>query len=286
MSKKNSFLQTYDWKDISIILLSLTGILLSLYLTINYYSGSDLSYCITGTDCDVVKKSAYSKIFGLPVSALGIIGYIAICVSMLSSLSKRNKWNMLFIFSSLGFSFSIYLTYLELFIIKAVCSYCIISALLITLILFLVINKKVIMAPKFSYAKVFILFIFMSAIVFAGSYSAQSPDPNSSENLAESNERQINLAKHISEYGAVMYGAYNCPHCISQKEMFGKAFKHIRYVECNNRGPNANPSLCFAKGIRSYPTWEIGGKFYQGQLTFKRLSEITNYNEQPKIQNQ
>ncbi len=280
MGKKKTVLSNYDWKDKSTIALSVIGILLSLYLTINYFGGSDISYCVTGTDCDVVKKSAYSKIFGIPVSALGIIGYGAIIISSLTSLSKKNRWNLLFVFSTLGFAFSIYLTYLELYIIKAICSYCVVSAIIISLILFLVISKKSVMAPKVSFAKSFLIFMFVSVLVVAISYSAQSPDPNSAGHLGESNSQQINLAKHISKYGAVMYGAYNCPHCISQKKMFGQAFKYVRYVECNNRGPKANPSLCFAKGIKRYPTWEIGGKLYQGQLSFDRLSEITNYKEE------
>ena len=268
----------FDWKDLFIILLSFLGILLSLYLTINFFKGSDISYCITGADCDVVKKSAYSKIFGIPVSVLGILGYGAIIISALTSLSKKNRWNLLFVFSTLGLAFSAYLTYVELFVIKAICSYCVASAIIVTLIFFLVISKKQMMAPKLSFAKSFFIFLFISAMVVAVSYSAQEPGANSTVNLGKSSPKQINLAKHISKYGAVMYGAYNCPHCISQKKMFGEAFKHIRYVECNNKGPKANPSLCFAKGIKSYPTWEISGKFYQGQLTFDQLSKITNYN--------
>ena len=283
MIKKS--LAKFDWKDISILALSLVGILLSLYLTINYFKGSDLSYCITGADCDVVKKSAYSKIFGIPVSALGILGYGAIIISALTSLSKKNRWNLLFVFSTLALAFSAYLTYVELFVIKAVCSFCVASAIIISLIFFIVISKKGVMAPKLSLAKSFFIFLFISAMVVAVSYSAQEPGANSVENLGKSSPQQISLAKHISKYGAVMYGAYNCPHCISQKKMFGEAFKYIRYVECNNKGPKANPSLCFAKGIQRYPTWEIGGKFYQGQLSFKQFSEITNYDGQQEIQN-
>lgn len=275
----------FDLKDLSIIALSFFGIVLSLYLTINYFKGSDISYCITGTDCDVVKKSAFSKIFGIPVSALGILGYGAIIISTLTSLSKKNRWNLLFVFSTLGLAFSAYLTYVELFIIKAVCSFCVASAIIITLIFFLVISKKQMMAPKLSFAKSLFIFIFISAMVVAVSYSAQEPEANSAANLGKSSPKQVNLAKHISKYGAVMYGAYNCSHCISQKKMFGEAFKYVRYVECNNRGPKANPSLCFAKGIRSYPTWEIGGKLYQGQLSFDQLSKITNYSPPLEIAN-
>lgn len=279
MSKKRSLYSFFDWQGIAVIVLASAGIILSLYLTINFYYGSEFSYCITGTDCDIVKKSAYSKIFGIPVSILGVIGYAAILTAAVTSLSKKKKWNLLFIFSSLGFSFSFYLTYLELFIIKAVCSYCIISAIIITLILILIIMKKANMSPKLSFGKSFFLFLFLFATVFTVSYSIQTADSNSASTLGESTPEQVELAMHLSKVGATMYGAYNCPHCISQKKNFGEAFKHIRYVECNQKGPNANPSLCFAMGIKLYPTWEINGKFYEGQMTLDRLSELTNFNK-------
>ncbi|MGH7884776.1 MAG: vitamin K epoxide reductase family protein, partial [Thermodesulfobacteriota bacterium] len=171
MSKKQSLYSFFDWKGITIVVLSILGIILSLYLTLNFYYGSEFSYCLTGTDCDLVKKSAYSKIFGIPVSILGLFGYAAIIAATIISLSKKNKWNILFIFSSLGFSFSVYLTYLELFIINAVCSYCIISAVIITLLLILIVMKKAIMSPKPSFARSLVLFLFISAAVFAGAYS-------------------------------------------------------------------------------------------------------------------
>ena len=279
MSKKYSFSSFADWKGISIIALSAAGVILSLYLTVNYFGGNEMSYCMTGTDCDVVKKSAFSKILGMPVSLVGVIGYAAILTAIFTVKTKRKKWNTLFILTTAGFSFSVYLTYIEIFVIKAICSYCIASAVLITLILTLVILKKETMYPKLAIGKGLLIFLFLSATVFAGSYSLQKPASNSPEYLGKSSEKQESLAIHLSETGAVMYGAYNCPHCIDQKKMFGEAFRHIEYVECSSKGPDPKPSLCFVKGIRNYPTWEINGRFYQGQLSYERLADITKFNQ-------
>lgn len=278
MSNKYTFSSFADWKGISITALSVAGIILSIYLTLNYFGGRDISYCITGSDCDVVKKSAFSKILGVPVSLVGIIGYAAILGAIFTVKTKRRKWNTLFLLATAGFSFSVYLTFIEISVIKAICSYCIVSAILITLILALVILKKESMYPKLGIGKGLLIFLFLSTTVFAGSYSLQKPSSNSAEYLGRSSEKQESLAKHLSEAGAVMYGAYNCPHCIDQKKMFGEAFRHIEYVECSSKGPNAEPSLCFVKGIRNYPTWEINGRFYQGQLSYERLADITNFN--------
>jgi protein-disulfide isomerase len=81
----------------------------------------------------------------------------------------------------------------------------------------------------------------------------------------------------MADHGAVMYGSFKCPHCNLQKEMFGGAFRYIKYVECNPKGENADPSLCLAKGIMNYPTWEIDGKFYEGAMPLEQLSKITGY---------
>ena len=81
----------------------------------------------------------------------------------------------------------------------------------------------------------------------------------------------------LAESNAVMYGAYWCPHCEDQKEWFGEAFDYINYVECDPRGKGGTPRLCEAKGIRGYPTWEIGGRFYEGAFPLRSLAELSGY---------
>lgn len=85
------------------------------------------------------------------------------------------------------------------------------------------------------------------------------------------------LAKHLTKIGSVMYGAYWCPYCSQQKKLFGKNFLHIKYVECDPRGENSNPTLCQYKEIKKYPTWEIGGKMFEGVYTLKELEKISGF---------
>ena len=263
-------------KDLILIeVIALIGLIISAYLSFTTLFGEGIEYCITGTDCDVVNSSIYSRIVGIPVSVLGVGGYLLILVVSLFSIEKAKKWNYLFILATAGTSFSLYLTYLEIFKINAICSSCIASLIAILAIFFIVLVKKNHMAPKASSINLITLAIVLSAVVIFGSSSLHS----SSEELPISNRFQTNLAKHLADTGAVMYGAYNCPHCLSQKNEFGQAFKYINYVECNNRGKNANPSLCFAKGIKVYPTWEINGKFHTGQLILEKLSELSNFKQ-------
>lgn len=74
-----------------------------------------------------------------------------------------------------------------------------------------------------------------------------------------------------------MYGAYWCPHCTRQKELFGSAVQTINYVECDPRGPNPQPNLCREAGIKGYPTWEINGKFFVGVQSLEELAEASNF---------
>ncbi|MEK7545031.1 MAG: hypothetical protein AAB551_02770 [Patescibacteria group bacterium] len=69
-------------------------------------------------------------------------------------------------------------------------------------------------------------------------------------------DRYVGFAQCLTDKGATMYGAYWCPHCENQKKPFGKqGFEKVKYVECAEGGPSANPALCAQKGVKSYPTW-------------------------------
>jgi glutaredoxin len=83
------------------------------------------------------------------------------------------------------------------------------------------------------------------------------------------------FAKCLTEKGATLYGAYWCPHCKSQKELFGSSLKYVTYVECDPNGDNANPTLCKTNGITGYPTWIINGTNYEGEQSLERLGSLT-----------
>jgi len=92
-------------------------------------------------DCNTVQSSPYAKLFGvLHIGVLGVIGYILILAAW---LWKRLRSDRLARYASLaifgmaffGTLFSLYLTYLEPFVIKAVCAWCLASAILITLLM-------------------------------------------------------------------------------------------------------------------------------------------------------
>jgi uncharacterized membrane protein/thiol-disulfide isomerase/thioredoxin len=94
-------------------------------------------------DCNTVQQSAYARLFGiLPIGVLGLIGYITIALAWLTARYTKGQisnWSALalFVFSAFGTLFSIYLTFLEPFVIGATCAWCLTSAVLITIIMLL-----------------------------------------------------------------------------------------------------------------------------------------------------
>lgn len=79
-----------------------------------------------------------------------------------------------------------------------------------------------------------------------------------------------------------MYGAYWCPHCADQKELFEGAADQVPYVECDPEGENSQAQLCQEKNIQGYPTWEIDGQFYPGVQSLEALAQLSDFkSEQP-----
>lgn len=91
------------------------------------------------------------------------------------------------------------------------------------------------------------------------------------------------LAAHLKKVGAKMYGAYWCPHCTRQKEIFGAAFQAIDYVECDPRGENPRPNLCKEAEIKGYPTWTVNGKSLIGVQSLEELAKASGYKGSQKF---
>lgn len=93
-----------------------------------------------------------------------------------------------------------------------------------------------------------------------------------------SGEAEIALAKHLTSIGAKEYGAFWCPHCYDQKQLFGKeAFTEIQYIECAPEGINPQTQKCVDANIKGFPTWNINGKIYEGTQPLEKLAEVSGY---------
>jgi uncharacterized membrane protein len=119
--------------------LALLGLSIGVYLTSVAMTHSEIM-CGPIGDCLSVQTSPHAKLFGLPMSLWGIVFYLSILLLWLLQRFHAGHWGkrstlVLLMLSVVGVMFSIYLTHLELFVIHAVCIWCLTSAVLATLIM-------------------------------------------------------------------------------------------------------------------------------------------------------
>jgi len=123
----------------AIALLALVGFFVALYLWLHALGYGGAIKCGASGGCEVVQTSQWAVFLGLPVAFYGVVGYVAVFGVALAALRQvalaERRWNVLLAgLTSVGFLFTVYLTYLELFVIHAICRWCVGSAVIITLI--------------------------------------------------------------------------------------------------------------------------------------------------------
>ncbi|HEX2249031.1 MAG TPA: vitamin K epoxide reductase family protein [Gemmatimonadales bacterium] len=123
----------------SAAVLSLLGLFISAYLYLYKIGRIGMLACGAG-GCETVQQSAWSRFAGLEVSLIGLAGYAVLLVVSLAGVQPRlaaRRWptTLLSILAGVGVLFTIYLTYLELFVIHAICRWCVGSAVIIVAIL-------------------------------------------------------------------------------------------------------------------------------------------------------
>ena len=88
--------------------------------------------------------------------------------------------------------------------------------------------------------------------------------------------RLDSFAQCLSSKGVKMYGAYWCPHCEEQKELFGSSFQYAPYVECGIEGSRAEQPVCVTAGVKNFPTWIFpDGSRVEGKLPVVTLRDKT-----------
>lgn len=316
MRRKRSLPWIHRWSRPLIGAIAIAGAILTAYLTITKLLGGEVTCSVEGAggSCGDVLNSPYAEVFGLPLSLFGCLGYLAMATFALSPLfidGEKNRgfrkqledttWLLLLAGSTAMAVFSGYLMYVLAFKIQAICYYCIGSALFALSMFILTLMGKDwedIGQIFFTGAIVAVLTLVGTLGVYAGvnnplaegipdadglipiAEAQGSPQPPKGwEITTKSGESEITLAEHLNTVGAKKYGAFWCPHCYEQKQLFGKeAFDKVTYIECaDENNPRVQTPACQAAGIRSYPTWEINGELTPGVQELDRLAELTEY---------
>lgn len=120
-----------------IFVFSIIGLAVSAFLTYEYLQPTPVVCPLTGNGCELVRKSEYSTFLGISIPYLGIIYYLlAAAISIyLSQSYKRIIDQFRFLSSVLAVGFGIYLTYLEAYVIKAYCFWCVSSFIVSIIVL-------------------------------------------------------------------------------------------------------------------------------------------------------
>jgi uncharacterized membrane protein len=228
-----------------IAIIALLGFGIMAYLTYIHYAEAS-SFCdISETvSCDVVTTSIYSEIFGLPVSILGL-GYFFLVFLLMVFSGKSTIFQNIFFITLFVLMPSLYLSLLELTVIKAFCVLCETSKLLMIGIL--------ITSYLASKAHKKIEFRMMAPVIIAGvvaafiTYFAQAGTPVKRD--------YSEFVACLNEQGVVYYKSFRCSNCKRQEALLGEAYPNLNSVECHPEGPAGNPELCLAKRVDKTPTF-------------------------------
>lgn len=323
MIRRRSTPWIHKWSRPLIGAIAGCGVLTTGYLTFEKLTGGSAN-CVAQAGvkgCKDVLSSPWATVFGQPLPLFGFLAYTSMVILALAPLafnSAENNhsrkqlenltwWGLLI--GAIAMSvFSSYLMYLLAFQIKAVCPYCIGSALFsLSLLVLTIIGRdwEDIGQIFFTALIVGMVTLIGTLGVYAGVNQSDVPadvpagatagkpgqisftpkvQPNPEfgwEITTTSGEAEIALARHLVNIGAKEYVAYWCPHCHEQKLIFGKeAYKIIddkNKVECAADSPKAKPELCQAANIKSFPTWIIKGQTYSGVQNLPELAKASGY---------
>jgi vitamin-K-epoxide reductase (warfarin-sensitive) len=116
-----------------VAILAVCGIVVSSTSLQHHYATSKTPYCDIGEtfNCDIVNRSEYSAILGIPVALVGMIGYAALAGLATVYRERRETPAMLFAGAAAGLAFALYLTYIEGHVLGVWCILCLSSLALI-----------------------------------------------------------------------------------------------------------------------------------------------------------
>ena len=122
------------------IALALLGLAVSIYMTMFKLTDNE-SMCIGNGGCSKVNSSVYAEVYGIPVAVFGIGGYAVIAALLFmedrNQFLEQNGTMVVFGLALIGFLFTLYLIYVELALIHALCPFCVTSQITMTILFIL-----------------------------------------------------------------------------------------------------------------------------------------------------
>jgi uncharacterized membrane protein len=297
MTRRRQERWIYRWSRWLISGVAALGALETAYLTWAKLTGAAVACPVEG--CDRVLDSTYAAVFGLPLPLFGLLAYGSVLALAALPLAfgsptqterrqqlEAQTWPLLFGLTLAMVVFSGYLMYVMAFELKALCPYCLASALFSLTLLVLTLSGRLwedVGQLLFNGAIVGVITLTGLLALYSpagGSRATASVAGSAGPPITQpSGPSEVALAKHLEATGAKMYGAWWCPHCYDQKALFGaEAATQLPYVECAADGKNPQTDLCRAQSqVTGFPTWQINGSFYSGTQTLEQLADLSGY---------
>lgn len=295
----------HRWSRPFIGAIALLGALNTGYITAAKLFGGDAACPTSG--CEQVLSSQYAYVGKIPLSLFGLLAYLTVAVLALAPLAispERDKklrtqlesstWLLLFISTTAMLIFSGYLMYImaskfiAVYGANGVCYYCIASAIFAACLFALTLLGR----TWEDVGQLIVTGVMVTMVTLVGTLAVYASAPGDDGQTVttpgevglpittSSGQAELELARHLKSIGAKMYGAYWCPHCHDQKQLFGRQAAQIfPYIECDPGGQNSQTSVCEANKdhVTGYPTWEINGQWYNGTQTLDQLAEASGY---------
>ena len=267
--------------DLALVVLAALGIALTAYLTYTAWFDDRPAFCGADSGCDLVQSSRWSVFLGLPMALWGLLTYAVLARFVWRLHTHASAWRGALVVAAVGTGVSWYLTAVSVLSIEATCAWCLASFALMNLMLVLVLLRRPAQMPEHRWSRALPAPLGLAAAVVLGLHLHFSGlfDP-----AAGPEDPYLKaLAMHLDENGARFYGAYWCPACQRQKEIFAASAERLPYVECTPQGRNGPLSLdCEDARISDYPTWTIGGRRVTGVLDPAALARASRFRPPPE----
>jgi len=194
--------------------------------------------------------------------------------------TRPDSWQLALTVASVGAAVSWYLTAVSIFAIEATCVYCLVSFGIMNAFLVLLLLRRPAHVSKYAWAKSLPFPVVSSVLVVALLFMHFSGYFNPAAGPEKPYLKA--LAIHLRDSDARFYGAYWCPHCREQKEMFEASAHRLPYVECTPEGRNGPLNFtCVANEVKDYPTWVIDGRRHVGLISVNRLADLSRFEWSP-----
>ena len=191
-----------DW---IVVALAVAGLAVAGYLTALKLGGTQAFLCRDGSGCDLVQASRYSELAGVPTAMWGAGIYLAIAV--LAALPRTaRRWQAAFMLASGAVAFSLYLTYISIFVVGATCPYCFASGGIAVALLVALLWRRP--SAQGRHAATYrpgrlaglgitagVFTVLVGAFIFAADFSVPAG-------------YQSALARHMAKSQAIFYGAF------------------------------------------------------------------------------